>query len=356
MMKITRRKVGLLVFLLAVGGAVWWAFPSKVMKQVQKPREGKPLNAKVAIVFSANYDIGFGGIEKLYHFDIHKYANIYKRLVADGLLTPPDVFVPDHVAAEDLRLVHSQEYLNKLRDSKNVAEYLEFEPVGALPASVVDAFFLRAFRYVTGGTILASRLALKYGIGINLGGGYHHAQPDKGGGFCVYADVPIAVRKLQKEGLIRRALLVDLDAHQGNGNAICFKGDDQVFTFDIHNRDIYPAPKAECDMGIGLTGLVNDERYLAVLRENLPKAMGQARPDIVYLLAGTDVYEDDRLGHMGLTPAGIRVRDGYVVDEAVKRRIPVVMVLSGGYCPQSWRLSHNSIAAILKKYGREGAQ
>lgn len=305
-----------------------------------------------AVVFSADYDINFGGIESAYHFDIHKYAKVYGQLVTDGLLTPQGVFVPNEAAEEDLRLVHSAEYLGRLRDSRKVAEYLEFDPVAVLPAPVVDLFFLRAFRHATGGTILASRLALKHGIGINLGGGYHHAEPEQGGGFCIYADVPIAVRRLQKEGLIRRALLVDLDVHQGNGNAICFRGDDQVFTFDIHDEDIYPIPKATCDLDVGVSGAVDDEQYLKLLRDHLPTVMKQAKPDIIYLLAGTDVYKDDRLGHMKLTADGIRTRDLYVVDEAVKRRIPIVMVLSGGYCTESWRLSYNSIAAIIKNHGR----
>jgi len=355
MKRITRRKkvLGCLGVIAVLFVAWWWTFlvPPKVMREVEGARDGNPLNAKVAVVFSANYDICLGGVESFYHFDIHKYANIYKQLVAVGLLKPEDVFVPEEVSKEDLLLVHTKEYLARLQDSSYVARYLEFDPVAWMPASVVDSLLLRGFRHCTGGTLLASRLALKYGIGINLGGGYHHARPDRGGGFCIYADVPIAVRRLQKEGRIKRALLVDLDTHQGDGSAVCFVGDSDVFTFSIHEENIYPVPKAKSDLDIGLEPGVDDERYMKVLRQNLPRVIDRARPDIVYLLGGTDVYIGDRLGHLKITTRGMLARDMCVVKETVSRGIPFVMVTSGGYCPKSWELHFNSIRKIIETYG-----
>ncbi|MEW6356605.1 MAG: histone deacetylase [Planctomycetota bacterium] len=352
MVKLTRRRKVLLAVVIVAPVAVWWFTPPRAMRQVADARDGNVLDRRVAVVFSANYDVSLAGIERFYHFDIHKYANIYRQLVADGLLRPEDVFVPEEAMQEELLLVHTKEYLQDLKDSGKVARYLEFDAVAYMPSEIIDVAFLRAFRYCTGGTILASRLAVKHGIGINLGGGYHHARPDRGSGFCIYADVPIAIRKLQKEGLIKRALLVDLDVHQGDGSAICFAGDDDVFTFSIHDEHNYPIPKARSDLDIGLEGHVDDATYLKVLRDNLPTIIQKAKPDIIYLLAGVDVYAGDRLGHMDLTSKGILERDMLVFDEAVKRKIPIVMVLSGGYCPASWRLQYNTVRKVIETRGR----
>ncbi|MEW6356604.1 MAG: histone deacetylase [Planctomycetota bacterium] len=339
-------------FIVALGLATLMGCASPQMLATKTPRAGMPVGEKMAVVFSSKYDISFGGIERLYHFDIHKYANIYARLVQDGLIQPEEVFVPAEVSREDLLLVHSEDYLARLCQPMWVAKYLEFGPVALMPAGMVDDILLRAFRYATNGTILASRLALKYGMAINLGGGYHHAQPDKGGGFCIYADVAIAIRRLQKDGRIKRALLVDLDAHQGNGNAICFQDDEDVYTFSIHEENNYPIPKAMSDFDIGTDAGVDDAMYLQVLREHLPRIIENARPDIIYLLAGTDVYEGDRLGHFEMTRDGIIRRDMYVFDQAAERGIPIVMVLSGGYSKASWWLHCGSIREILIKYGK----
>jgi histone deacetylase 11 len=320
-------------------------------RQVQTPRDGVALNHRVCIVYSQRYQISLGGIEKLHPFDINKYARIYLQLVTDGLIRPEDVYVPAEVGRDDLLRVHTPEYLARLRQPAVLAGYLECWPVALMLPSAADAGILRPFRYATGGTVLAARLALKHGIAINLGGGYHHAEPDRGGGFCVYADMPIAIRVLQAQGLIRRALVVDLDVHQGNGTARCIAADDSVFTFDMHEEDIYPSPKETNDLDVPLPAGMRDRAYLELLVDHLPKVFARARPDIVFLQSGVDVLEGDPLAHLRLTPDGIVQRDRLVFDEATRRKVPIVMVLGGGYSRQAWHVQYRSIRRVIEQYG-----
>lgn len=321
---------------------------------VQQPRNGIPLNDRVCLVYSQRYQIDLGGFESLHSFDINKYAKIYLQLVTDGLIRPEDVYVPAEIGREDLLRVHTPEYLARLRQPSALARYLESGWVVLMLPTVADAAILCPFRHATGGTVLAARLAVRHGIAVNLGGGYHHAEPDRGGGFCIYADMPIAIRILQSEGLIRRVLVVDLDAHQGNGTACCVAGDDRVFTFDMHEEDIYPFPKQTNDLDIPLTAGTNDDEYLKLLSAHLPDVFDRARPDIVFLQAGVDVLAGDRLARLRLTPEGIIERDRLVFDHAVRRKVPIVMVLGGGYSPQAWRIQYRSIRGVIGRYGAPG--
>jgi len=305
----------------------------------------------VAVVYSTHYQISMAGIERLHSFDIRKYAKIYLRLLTDGLVRAEDVFVPETVSRDEILRVHSPGFLQALEDSGQVARFLEAPVVSIIPAVLVDAGILNAFRYATGGTILAGRQALQHGIAINLGGGYHHAGPDAGEGFCVYADMPIAIRTLQAEGLIRRALVVDLDVHQGNGTAICFEGDDEVFTFSMHQGSIYPTPKAVSDSDIELPPGVDDDTFLRTLRSYLPGVIERARPEIVFLQAGVDTLAGDPLAGLAMTREGIVERDAAVIDMCVHRGVPVVMVLGGGYSPDAWLAHHASIRRTIETYG-----
>ena len=341
----------LLIGLLMVLG--WNAFncigPAS-FRQVKSPREGRVLDHRVALVYSKHYQINMGGAEHLHSFDIRKYAKIYVQLLTDGVIQPTDVFVPEAVTREQILLVHTEAYLESLKDSSRVAQYLEAPAVGFMPASLADAGILNAFRYATGGSIEAARQAMRHGIGINIGGGYHHAKPDKGEGFCVYNDLAIAIRVLQKEGLIRRALVVDLDAHQGNGTAVAFAGDADVFTFDVHEGDIYPWPKEKCSLDVDLPAHTGDEEYLRLLREKLPGVIEKARPDLVFLQAGCDVLKGDPLTRMAMTPEGVVRRDLYVIQQCVEHNLPVAMVTGGGYSDQAWQVQYQSIRKIIETY------
>ena len=314
------------------------------------------MNNHVAVVYSKHYQINMGGAERLHSFDIRKYAKIYLKLQTDGLIRPADVFVPEPITRRQVLRVHTPEFLESLGDSAAVARYLEAPVVSAAPAALVDAGILSAFRHATGGTILAGRLALRCGIAINLAGGYHHAKPDAGEGFCIYNDLAIAIRDLQDAGLIRRALVVDLDVHQGNGTAVCFAGDDSVFTFSMHERDIYPIPKETSDLDVELHAGTGDEEFLRVLGTHLPRAIDASRPDIVFLQAGCDTLAGDPLANLRMTQDGIVRRDATVVDECVRRGIPVAVTLGGGYSEQAWAVQFASIRRTISTYGLSGGQ
>ncbi len=323
--------------------------PPRSFKETNRPRPGEA-EGKVAVVYSLQYHINFLGLEKL-HPHPQKYGDIFLRLNTDGWLRPEDFFVPEPVTREQILLAHSERFLKSLGDSQQVARYIEMTPIRNVPPALVDAGLLRAFRYQSGGTLLAARLALNHGIGINLGGGFHHARRDRGEGFCIYNDLAIAIRVLQKEGAVERVLVVDLDVHQGNGTAEIFAADDDVFTFSMHQGNIYPVPKAKSDLDIELAAGCGDEEYLRQLKKALPVVFEKARPQIVFFQAGADTLAADPLGGLNMTPAGLVERDAAVIDRCVENNIPVVTTLGGGYAEDSWKAQYESIRRTLEQYG-----
>ena len=191
---------------------------------------------------------------------------------------------------------------------------------------MVDAVWLGV-----GGSILAGQLALQDGHAANVGGGFHHAYPDHGEGFCVLYDVAIAIRKLQFDGEIDRAMVVDTDVHQGNGTAVIFANDESVFTFSIHQLNNYPHPKPASTVDVNLPDGVGDEEYLGILDDHLRGAFKDFSPDIVFYVAGADPYREDQLGGLKLTMDGLRKRDDLVFDHARRNGAPAVITLAGGY-------------------------
>jgi len=259
---------------------------------------------------------------------------------------------PRLVARSDLLRVHAEEYLRSLRLPDVLAGILEVPVVRRLPAWAMDWRILRSMRYATGGTILACRLALEHGIAVNLGGGYHHAAAGWGGGFCVYADVPLAVKLLHDESKVGRVLVVDLDAHQGNGTASVFRGWPWASIYDLYERDIFPARKEPEDfpppVGPGLTG----GEHLGIVRDTPPGALDAARPDLVVYDAGSDPFVGDPLAHHRLTAGDLAERDLLVATEVRGRGIPLAMVLSGGYSSESWKIHSDAIEGILTRFDR----
>jgi len=313
--------------------------------------DNHPHAPHVAVVYSKKYQINLAGLERLHPFDIHKYSKIYNRLVADGILAAGEAHVPNELTREQILMVHTPAFLDSLKNPKTLARYLEAPVVGRLPAALLDRGMLRAFRRASGGTLLAARLALKHGIAVNIGGGYHHAKPGKGEGFCIYADMPITVKVLQKENLVRRVLIVDLDVHQGNGTIVCCRNDPNVYTFSMHQGTIYPHPKEKGSRDIELDAGTTDEEYLRILRKALPEVIAKSKPDLVILQAGCDTLKGDPLASLAMTQKGIVIRDAYVVDTCARRAIPVVMTTGGGYSKEAWKVQHASIANLLAKYG-----
>jgi histone deacetylase 11 len=328
--------------------ACWWVVGECWVDSGNRREVRK--NLSVAVVYSPGYEIRLGGLEKLHSFDIRKYSKIYAALTREGLLDPTKVCSPEPATDEQILLVHSEAFLASLNDKHTVARYLEAGIVKILPASLLRKKVLMPFRRATGGTIVAARQAMRCGIAVNLGGGFHHAKPDAGEGFCIFADMPIAIRVLQKEEKIKRALVIDLDVHQGNGTAVCHAGDDSVYTFSMHQGSIYPHPKEISDRDIELASGTGDKEYLARLKRELPGLFERAKPDIVFLQAGCDTLEGDPLASLRMTEKGIVIRDSMVIDACVARNIPVVMTLGGGYSKSAWHVQYMSVAAILKKY------
>jgi acetoin utilization deacetylase AcuC-like enzyme len=270
----------------------------------------------VKVVYSPRYEISLPG---------HIWPTSKYRLIADRLrANPAFVFVePEPASWDDLALVHTPEYLHKLRDGMTMDDIATLE----LPW---QPEFADGFRLMAGGTIDAARAALDAGLAAHLGGGLHHAFANHGEGFCPVNDVAIAVRVLQREARISRIAIVDLDVHHGNGTAMIFGRDEAVFTFSMHQQLNYPFYKPPGDLDIGMEDGTRDMRYLELLSGAIPRVLDH-RPDIIFYLAGADPYEGDRLGGLRLTTAGLAQRDRLVVAAARAAGVPLVTVLAGGY-------------------------
>lgn len=319
-----------------------------LLERVSEPRDGKPLNNRLALIYSSRYQISLMKLEKLHPFDINKYSRIYIQLVNDSLIEPENVYVPQPLTTEQVLLVHTEGFLESLNSNSNIAAYLEAPQVKIIPSKILRRGVLKPFLCAGGGTLLAARQALNYGAAINLGGGYHHAKPDRGEGFCIYADIPITVRILQSEDIISKALIIDLDVHQGNGTAVCFAGDDSVFTFSMHQGDIFPIPKEKSDLDIELVSGTGDSLYLRILSEQLPGLFEKSDPDIVFIVGGCDTMEGDPLASLMMTEDGIVKRDWMVIEACIERKIPVVMTLAGGYSKNAWHAQYLSIRNIIE--------
>jgi acetoin utilization deacetylase AcuC-like enzyme len=269
---------------------------------------------------------GFGiPLPEGHRFPIAKYALVRDRVIRRGLLPPDAVEEPGPAAWEDLALVHSAGYLAAVRHGT-----LDPAATRRLGFPWSPELRERAVRTVQG-TLLAARDALASGAGVNLAGGTHHAFAERGEGFCVFNDAAVAVRALQREGLVRRAAVVDLDVHQGNGTARIFAGDDRVFTFSLHGEKNYPFHKEPSRLDIGLPDGCEDALYLDTLDRHLGAVLEQARPDLVFYLAGADPFAGDRFGRLRLSMTGLRERDRMVFAACRSRGLPVAVTLAGGY-------------------------
>jgi acetoin utilization deacetylase AcuC-like enzyme len=275
----------------------------------------------VKLVYSDQYDLNLGS----HVFPSIKYRLVKEKLLSDGIAAAQDFVEPAPASDEDVALVHHREYLRKLQTGKlSYLEVLRLE----IPYSPE---LIRAVWLCAGGSILAGRLALQDAVAANVGGGFHHAYPDHGEGFCVLHDVAIAIRRLQKDKAIERAMTVDCDVHQGNGTAATFGGDHTVFTFSIHQENNYPYPKPPSTLDINLTDGVEDDAYLHALGKGLDSALAEFTPDLIFYIAGADPYRHDQLGGLRLTLEGLGQRDRLVFEKAKAKKIPVAVTLAGGY-------------------------
>lgn len=307
------------------------------------------MDNKLPVIYSPHYNITLFGLEKLHSFDTQKYGRVFKFLQDKMGLKKRQFYEPAMATEEELLLVHTREYLQSLSCSKNIAGIAELGLLAFFPNFILQNRILRPMKYGTGGTILGCDLALKYGWAINLSGGYHHAQSDKGGGFCFYSDVPIAVHALWKKKNIN-ILIIDLDAHQGNGFESVFKNDQRVYILDMYNSMIYPMDreaKKYIDCEIPVSSFIKEREYLKILEEKVPFAINRSSCDLIIYNAGTDIFKDDPLGKMNITMQGIMKRDEIVFRQALQRKIPILMVLSGGYTGMSSVIIAGSIENLL---------
>lgn len=267
----------------------------------------------------------FVPLPPLHPFPMGKFPALYQLLLEERLITSSDVVEPREADWSDLLLVHARSYLSEL--ASGALTKLAVRRMG-LPWS--QRLVYRS-RLAVQGTINASMMALLDGIAANLAGGTHHAFPTHGEGFCVLNDVAVAIRVLQRSQWINRAMVVDLDVHQGNGTATIFAGSPDVFTLSMHGAKNYPFLKSESTLDVGLADGTSDDLYLSLLDDNLGEALEAFPPDILFYLAGIDVVMGDRFGRIALSREGLRARDAFVLTEAYRRGIPIVLLLSGGY-------------------------
>ncbi len=273
------------------------------------------------LVYSEGYDLHLGE----HVFPSRKYRWLHDRLVHTRFAAAADFIEPQPASDEDMLLVHEAQWVAKLGSGTlTYQDILRLE----IPYS---RQMVEAFRLATGGTILSARLALESGLGFNIGGGFHHAFPGHGEGFCAVNDIAVCIRRLQRDGAIRRAMVVDCDVHHGNGTATIFAGDPTVFTLSIHQFNNYPSEKPPSSLDIHLADGTGDAEYLHRLGNGYRAALAMFQPELVIYVAGADPFCEDQLGGLSLTFDGLAERDRQVIWTALSRHIPVAVVLAGGY-------------------------
>ncbi|HEY6274042.1 MAG TPA: histone deacetylase [Terriglobales bacterium] len=303
------------------------------------------------LVYSHDYFLPLGA----HVFPAEKYRMIHKRLLDTGWAEPRDFVVPQPASDDDVLLVHTREYVQKLKSGTLTAEEEMRMEVPYSP-ELVKAFWLMA-----GGSILAADLALEEGMAVNIGGGFHHAFPDHGEGFCVVHDVAVAIKRLHNQGKLNRAMVVDLDVHNGNGTAAIFPpkiraghplpsasairsdlhaldrdqhhghGELEVFTISLHQAHNYPLDKPPSSIDVHLPDATNDDEYLNWLDQSLSSAFRHFSPELICYLAGADPYKEDQLGGLSLTIEGLKKRDELVMRVAQTHNVPVMVTYAGGY-------------------------
>lgn len=256
---------------------------------------------------------------------MNKYELLPEQLLYEGTLTEDNFFHPDKLSEEAILKVHSTEYWDKLKNNKISRK--EERRIG-FP---VRSDLIERGRYIAMGTYECALFALEYGVSLNTAGGTHHAYPDRGEGFCVFNDIALAARMLLDENIVEKILILDLDVHQGNGNAFIFQNEPRVFTFSMHGEKNYPLKKEKSDLDIGLPDGMEGKGYLETLRKYLPWLIEREQPDIIFYQAGVDVLAVDKLGRLNLSVQDCKSRDEIVLSQCKKNQIPVAVTMGGGY-------------------------
>jgi len=273
----------------------------------------------------------FVALPATHPFPMAKYPLLLEALRREELVQQGDLIEPGEACLADLRLVHDDDYLDRL-----AAGTLDAAAVRRIGVPWSPALWRRS-RLAAQGTLEAARAALEDGVAANLAGGTHHAFPAHGEGFCLLNDVAVAIRVLQRDGRLRRALVIDLDVHQGNGTAAIFQGDPDVFTFSMHGERNYPLNKMRSTLDVGLADGIGDDEYLDLLTRHLGRVLQEFVPDVVFYLAGVDPARGDRYGRLALSDDGIARRDRHVLEACRGRGLPLAITIAGGYAPTPGR-------------------
>jgi len=301
------------------------------------------------LVYHKGYDLNLGE----HVFPSQKFHLIAEMLIREGIAEKSDFLQPATAADEDILRVHTREWVHKLKTGALTASEIMKLEIPYSPEGV-EAAWLAA-----GGSILAGQCALRDGFGCNLGGGFHHAYPGHGEGFCAIHDVAVAIRRLQSDHAVERAMVVDTDVHQGNGTAAIFRRDTSVFTLSIHQENNYPGYKPPSNVDLDMADRVEDDEYLGALIPAVESALDEFRPEIVFYVGGADPYCEDQLGGLSLTKKGLMERDRRVFEEARRRGIPVATTLAGGYARRvedTVRIHMNTVLAALEVSQRSTAR
>lgn len=302
-------------------------------------------------VYSPYYNVKLFGLEKIHTFDTCKYEKVALHLISIGVksfITPSE-----EISREELLEIHSEDYLDSMNYSSNIASLCEMYPLSFVPNFMIQKLILSPMKYQVRGTVIAGEIAIstnKYVV--NIGGGMHHASSDNGGGWCLFSDIPLSIKNLMKKGMIEKAMVIDLDVHQGNGIERDLKKFDKetVYMIDVYNHELYPNDKQAKKMiniDINVDEKTTDKQYIKSIKNALDKGMKQFKPDIVFYNAGTDILENDPLnGGVMISEKAVIERDMLVMSTFVNMGIPIVMVLSGGYSEKSEKVIGKSLEYI----------
>ena len=305
------------------------------------------------LVFSPEYQTDLARFGVMKDFALDRGIRVLQKLEED-FGSPIPYLTPSKIPIADILLVHKKEYLESLKNTDTWLSIFEFKESEYHPEKaekplhmILDDFLIKS-----GGTRLAAENALQFGLTANLGGGYHHAFPDMGRGYCAINDIAIAIRSLKKSRRIDSAMIVDLDFHQGDGTALIFKDDPSVFTLSVHSKEGWPEEKQKSDIDINIPE-GEESSYLAKTETAVNQALNCIKPDLVVFVAGSDPYEKDILPgsrFLKLTLDQMKERDRMVIDKFHNLGIPLTIVFAGGYGPDVWEVHYNAVKHLLSKF------
>ena len=267
-------------------------------------------------------------LSETHRFPMIKYELIPEQLVYEGTVSEEQFFHPEALTDEQILLTHTSEFLDKLKN-----QTLSAKEIRAIGFPMTPLLVQRG-RHIANGTLQCANYAMKYGVSMNIAGGTHHSFADHGEGFCIYNDIAISAHNLLATNTIQKALVVDLDVHQGNGTAKIFEDDDRVFTWSVHGERNYPTRKEKSNLDTEMPDKTEDAFYLKTISEILPRLIDEVEPDIIFYLSGVDILESDKLGRLSVSLAGCKERDQIVLEACKLNEIPVAISMGGGYSPR----------------------